>query len=156
MPGNGVVAAVEISTRAPKTAVVMLTVSRDDDDLFAALRAGAVGYLLKDTDPDRLPMALNGVLNGEGALPRTLVARLVEEFRGRGKRRLKLGGNRNVELTPREWQVLEGLRDGLSTEEISELLYVSPVTVRSHVSAILRKLKVPDRAAAIKLLKDQA
>lgn len=156
MPGNGIVAAVEISTRAPKTAVVMLTVSRDDDDLFAALRAGAVGYLLKDTDPDRLPMALNGVLNGEGALPRTLVARLVEEFRGRGKRRLKLGGNRNVELTPREWQVLEGLRDGLSTEEISELLYVSPVTVRSHVSAILRKLKVPDRAAAIKLLKDQA
>jgi len=154
MPGNGIVAAIEISSRLPDTAVVMLTVSRDDDDLFAALRAGAVGYLLKDTDPERLPNALLGVLRGEGALPRTLVARLVEEFRGRGKRRLRIVGDKSVELTPREWQVLEGLRDGLSTEDLAERLYVSPVTVRSHVSAILKKLKVPDRAAAIKLLND--
>ena len=154
MPGNGIVAALEITSQLPKTAVVMLTVSRDDDDLFAALRAGAAGYLLKDTDPERLPMALLGVLRGEGALPRTLVARLVEEFRGRGKRRLPLSGSRSVELTPREWQVLEGLRDGLSTEEISERLFVSQVTVRTHVSAILKKLKVPDRAAAIKLLEE--
>lgn len=154
MPGNGIVAAGEITSRLPNTAVVMLTVSRDDDDLFAALRAGAAGYLLKDTDPDRLPMALLGVLRGEGALPRTLVARLVEEFRGRGKRRLTIRGKRNVELTPKEWEVLESLRDGLSTEEIAERLYVSPVTVRSHVSAILKKLKVPDRAAAVELLED--
>ena len=63
-------------------------------------------------------------------------------------------GDKSVELTPREWQVLEGLRDGLSTEDLAERLYVSPVTVRSHVSAILKKLKVPDRAAAIKLLND--
>lgn len=154
MPGNGIVAAAEITSQLPDTSVVMLTVSRDDDDLFAALRAGAAGYLLKDTDPDRLPMALLGVLQGEGALPRTLVARLVEEFRERGKRRLTLGGKSNVELTPKEWEVLEALRDGLSTEEIAERLYVSPVTVRTHVSAILKKLKVPDRAAAIRLLEE--
>lgn len=154
MPGNGIAAAAEISSQLPNTAVVMLTVSQNDDDLFAALRAGAVGYLLKDTDPERLPMALTGVLQGEGALPRTLVARVVEEFRGRGKRRLTLSGERKVELTPREWEVLEGLRDGRSTEEIAEQLYVSQVTVRTHVSAILKKLKVPDRAKAIELLDD--
>ena len=153
MPGNGIAAAAEISTRLPETAIVMLTVSRNDDDLFAALRAGATGYLLKDTDPERLPLALLGVLRGEGALPRTLVARLVQEFRGRSKRRLAIGKS-NVELTPREWEVLEGLKDGLSTEEIAEHLFVSQVTVRTHVSAILKKLKVPDRAAAIKLLEE--
>lgn len=154
MPGNGIAAAAEISSQLPATAVVMLTVSQNDDDLFAALRAGAVGYLLKDTDPERLPMALLGVLRGEGALPRTLVARLVEEFRGRGKRRLTLSGERKVELTPREWEVLEGLRDGRSTEELAGQLFVSQVTVRTHVSAILKKLKVPDRAAAIEALNE--
>ena len=154
MPGNGIAAAAEISSQLPDTAVVMLTVSQNDDDLFAALRAGAVGYLLKDTDPERLPMALLGVLRGEGALPRTLVGRLVAEFRGREKRRLKLSGQQKVELTQREWEVLEGLRDGMTTEELAEQLFVSQVTVRTHVSAILKKLKVPDRAAAIKLLGD--
>ena len=154
MPGNGIVAAAEISSQLPETAVVMLTVSSDDDDLFASLRAGAVGYLLKDTDPVRLPIALLGVLRGEGALPRTLVARLVEEFRGREKRRRTHGDGHKIDLTPREWEVLECLGEGLSTDDIAERLFVSPVTVRTHVSSILKKLKVPDRAAAIKLLEE--
>jgi DNA-binding NarL/FixJ family response regulator len=137
----------------PATTVVMLTVSRDDDDLFAALRAGASGYLLKDTDPSRLPFALKGVLDGEAALPRGLVARLIEEFRTRGKRRrLPLMRQRGVELTEREWEVLEFLHDGLSTAEIAERLSISPVTVRRHVSEILKKLRVTSRAEAIELL----
>jgi DNA-binding NarL/FixJ family response regulator len=78
MPGNGISAAAAITDRVPETAVVMLTVSNDEQDLFAALRAGAAGYLLKDTDPVRLPLALKGVLQGEGALPRVLVARLMD------------------------------------------------------------------------------
>ncbi len=84
MPGSGIAAAWEITARLPETKVVMLTVSRDDDDLFAALRAGASGYLLKDTDPARLAHALDDVLAGEAAIPRSLVARLAEEFRERG------------------------------------------------------------------------
>ena len=121
MPGSGIKAAEEIVIALPATMVVMLTVSRDDDDLFAALRAGASGYLLKDTDPERLPFALRGVLEGEAALPRGLVARLIEEFRTRGKRRrLPLMRQRGVELTEREWEVLEFLHDGLSTAEIAE------------------------------------
>jgi DNA-binding NarL/FixJ family response regulator len=153
MPGSGIKAAEEIVQALPATVVVMLTVSRDDDDLFAALRAGASGYLLKDTDPGRLPFALRGVLDGEAALPRGLVARLIEEFRTRGKRRrLPLMRQRGVELTEREWEVLEFLHDGLSTIEIAERMTISPVTVRRHVSEILKKLRVTSREEAVQLM----
>lgn len=152
MPGSGIKAAEEIAAALPDTVVVMLTVSRDDDDLFAALRAGASGYLLKDTDPGRLPFALRGVLEGEAALPRGLVARLIEEFRTRGKRRrLPLMRQRGVELTEREWEVLEFLHDGMSTAEIAERMSISPVTVRRHVSEILKKLRVSSREEAVQL-----
>ena len=152
MPGSGLRAARAIADRHPLVAVVMLTVSRDDDDLFQALRAGATGYLLKGTDPDRLPHALRGVLNGEAALPRTLVARVIEEFQGRGRRRLRLSRRpAGAVLTAKEWEVLEHLHAGLSTAEIATELAVAPVTVRSHVAAILRKLGVSDRQSAIDL-----
>jgi DNA-binding NarL/FixJ family response regulator len=134
----------------------MLTVSRDDADLFDALRAGALGYLLKDTDPDRLPYALKGVLEGEAALPRALVARVIDEFRERGRRRrLPLAKQRGVELTGREWEVLELMREDLTTAEIAERLFISQVTVRSHIAAVLKKLRVPDRKAALKLLDER-
>jgi len=156
MPGNGIVAAKEIRSALPSCAIVMLTVSGNDDDLFAALRAGAQGYLLKDTDPARLPHALDGILAGEAALPRTLVARVLEEFRGRASRRrlpIRQGG---PELTAREWEVLELMGEGFSTAEIAERLFISAVTVRTHVAAILRKLQVADRKAAISLLQHVA
>src|SRR5690349_21281590 len=86
MPGSGVAAAWEITSRLPETRVVMLTVSRRDADLFAALRAGARGYLLKDTDPARVPEAIRGVVAGEAALPGSLVARVIREFRERSPR----------------------------------------------------------------------
>jgi DNA-binding NarL/FixJ family response regulator len=155
MPGNGISAAREISTRVPETAVVVLTVSRDDDDVFDALRAGASGYLLKDMDAARLPIALKGVLKGEAALPRRLVARLVDEFRERGRqRRVPILAERGALLTSREWEVLELMRAGLTTAQISDRLFISPATVRSHVAAILRKLGAPDRQAALRLLED--
>jgi DNA-binding NarL/FixJ family response regulator len=155
MPGDGIRAAESIANELPDTAVVMLTVSRTDRDLFDALRAGASGYLLKDIDPERLPLALHGVLEGEAALPRRLVALLIEEFRERKRRRrIPLVGRRSVELTDREWEVLELMRQSLSTEDIAARLFISPVTVRTHVSAILRKLQVPSREAAVALLGD--
>jgi DNA-binding NarL/FixJ family response regulator len=152
MPGSGINAARSITRELPDTRVVMLTVSRDDEDLFEALRAGASGYLLKDMDPDRVPFALEGVLAGEAALPRTLLLRVMDEFRDRGKRRLRLPGRRGADLSEREWEVLHLLRDGLSTQEIASKLYVSAATVRSHVASVLKKLRVPDRDAAIRLL----
>lgn len=153
MPGDGIHAAETISRELPDAAVVMLTVSRTDADLFNALRAGASGYLLKDIDPIRLPLALRGVLDGEAALPRRLVALLIEEFRERKRRRrIPLVGRRGVELTDREWEVLDLMKQGLSTEDIATRLFISPVTVRTHVSSVLRKLHVSTREAAVALL----
>ena len=147
MSGSGIAAAREITSRIPDTKVVMLTVSHDQDDLFNALRAGASGYLLKDTDPARLPHALHDVLQGEAAIPRWLVSRVVSEFRDHGPRRRAIVSEAGYDLTSREWEVLNLLRQGLSTAEIAERLFVSSVTVRSHVAAILKKLQLPDREA---------
>jgi DNA-binding NarL/FixJ family response regulator len=153
MPGSGIRAAGEILRVLPGTAIVMLTGSDSDDDLFAALKAGAVGYLLKDIDPMRLPAALEGVLAGEAAIPRALVARLVGEFRRRtGTRRTVLRGNRRVELTEREWDVLELLRAGLTTKGIAGRLSISPVTVRRHLSETSRKLQVTSRRDLLQIL----
>ena len=153
MPGGGVAAAWEISSRLPQTKVVMLTVSSESRDLFASLRAGASGYLLKEMDPERLPHALADVLSGEAALPRTLVARVVDEFRDRAPRRRKvIAEGAFAELTSREWQVLDLLRQELTTAEIARRLTVSPVTVRTHVASILRKVRAPDRESLLREL----
>jgi DNA-binding NarL/FixJ family response regulator len=154
MPGNGVDAARDIAASVPDVAVVMLTVSRDDGDLFAALRAGARGYLLKDIDPDRLAPALEGVLAGEAALPRGLVARLIDEFRSRDEQSGRRVG-RLAQLSDREWEILDLMRQGLPTGEIATKLFVAPVTVRTHVSAILRKLQVTTRAEAVQAVTDE-
>ncbi len=148
MPGSsGIAATREITTRLPGTKVVMITVSLDDDDLLNALRAGAVGYLLKDIDPDRLPHALNDAIEGGAPIPRRLVSRLVSEFRDHGPRRRPVVSEPGYDLTSREWEVLSLLRQGLSTAQIASRLFVSRATVRSHVAAVLKKLGVPDRAA---------
>ena len=153
VPGSGIRAAREITASVPGTAVVMLSGVDRDEDLFDALRAGAAGFLLMDTDPQRLPHALRGVLDGEAAIPRRLVSRLIEEFRSQGRRRRVVEARGGV-LTSREWEVIELVRSGLTTRETAERLFVSPVTVRRHVSAIVRKLEVPDRAAALRLLNE--
>lgn len=151
MPGSGIAAAARIAEESPETVVVMLTVSRDDDDLFAALQAGAVGYLLKDTDPKRLPLALEGVLEGEAALPRTLVAKLIREYQGRQRRRrIPFLRERGIDLTDREWQVLDMLREQRTTKEMATRLGISPVTVRRHISALIEKLGVSSRDEAVR------
>jgi DNA-binding NarL/FixJ family response regulator len=150
MPGNGLEAARQISHRLPQTAVVMLTASGDDDDLFEALRAGASGYLLKGTDPRDLPDVLRRVLAGEAAMPPRLVARVLEEFRA--PKRLIPRKAAADKLSAREREVMELLAQGLSTESVAQRLFLSPTTVRVHVSAVLRKLQVKDRDSAFKLL----
>ncbi len=155
MPGGGIAAAAAITERVPHAAVVMLTVSRDDADLFEALKAGARGYLLKDMNPDRLGIALEAVLEGEAALPRTLVARLVDEFRLRSHRSTFALVRRSAsDLTSREWEVLELMREGHTTAEIAASLYLSKTTVRRHVGSILKKLRVATRAEAIRAAQD--
>jgi DNA-binding NarL/FixJ family response regulator len=154
MPGNGIHAAREISKTLPETTVVMLTQSAEDDDVFDSLRAGASGYLLKDTDPARLGDVLRAVLNGEGAMPRRLLARILEEFRAPAKRRFSRKSSAAAKLTEREWEVMEMLAEGLTTEEVAGRLFLSPTTVRVHVSSVLKKLRVRDRESAFEALRE--
>jgi DNA-binding NarL/FixJ family response regulator len=155
MPGDGIRAAREITSRLPGLPVVMLTQSVEEDDLFASLQAGAAGYLLKDMDPRGLPGALRGVLAGEGAMSPRLVARIMDEFRGPPKRRFARGSAAAAKLSPREWEIMQLLAAGHTTDEVAQRLFVSPTTVRVHVSAVLRKLRVKDRASAIRLLREE-
>ena len=154
MPGNGITAAREITRTLPGTAVVMLTASAEDDDLFDSLRAGASGYLLKDTDPDLLVDELCTVLAGEPAMSRRLVGRIMEEFRSPAAPRFARRSRASAKLSAREWEVMELLGQGLSTDEVAKRLFVSPTTVRVHVSGVLRKLRVKDRESAFKLLRE--
>jgi DNA-binding NarL/FixJ family response regulator len=157
MPGSGLAAAWEIAARMPQAKIVMLTVSDDEADLFAALRAGADGYLLKTMDLRRLADTLDGIYSGEAAMPRALVARVLEHFRGREPRWRQLVTDDNGgRLTSREWEVLVLLAQGLSTGGIARKLVLSASAVRVHIAAVVRKLGVRDRAAAIDLFRQRS
>jgi DNA-binding NarL/FixJ family response regulator len=155
LPGGGVEAARTIQEQVPSSVLLMLGTDLDDDLLFAALSAGARGFVLKDMDPGRLPATLRGTLDGEAALPRTAVGRVLDElsFRERGRHAAELA-RLGVELTQREREVLELLDRGLDTGAIAKALSISAVTVRRHTSQILRKLEAPDRDAALRLLRE--
>ena len=157
MPGGGMATVWEIAARLPEAKIVVLTVSEDDDDLFTALQAGADGYLLKTMDLDRLPAVLTGVHRGEAAMPRTLVAKVLESVRRLEPRwRHPVGTGRAQRLTTREWEVLELLAAGRSTAEIAERLVLSTSAVRVHIASIVRKLGVPGRAAAVELFRHRS
>jgi DNA-binding NarL/FixJ family response regulator len=151
MPGGGVAAAWEIAARVPTTKIVMYTVADDDANLFSALRAGAVGYLVKDFDLRNLPQELRDVADGKAAIPRTLVARMVKQFHANDPRfrTTEVGAELGPRLTSREWDVLAGLADGESTREIARRLQLKPSGVRAHISSVVQKLGVADRHEAI-------
>jgi DNA-binding NarL/FixJ family response regulator len=155
MPGSGLRALWEISARLPTTRIVMLTVSEEDSDLFAALRAGAHGYLLKDIDPRRLPEALFDVHAGNSAIPRPLVSRMVEEFRDVNPRRRSVPESSELDarLTSREWQVLDLLARDNTTAEIAGRLVLSSSAVRAHIAAIVKKFDARDRNEAVELFR---
>jgi DNA-binding NarL/FixJ family response regulator len=158
MPGSGVGAAWEIKARLPETKIVMLTVSEADSDLFAALRAGADGYLLKTMDLGRLPHALRGVLNGQAPIHRALVSRILESIQIHEPRRRQLVPSDELasRLTSREWEVLELLAQGRSTSEIARELVLSKSAVRVHIASLVKKLAVADRSAAAALFRDRS
>lgn len=149
MPGGGIHATEQIKRFSHATQVVILTVSTETQHVLGALHAGAVGYLPKDTTPERLPDALFGVIAGEAALPRTLVASVLRTLREFPITETPPVRVNEVELTARESEILRLLKGNLSTIEISERLSLSPITVRRHISTGVAKLGVPDRDAAI-------
>ena len=154
LPGGGIEATKRIRDALPKIKIVMLTGSERDEDLFGSLRAGADGYLMASTSFSRLPHAIRGVVSGEAALPRQMTARLIREYRDRGRRPVPklLVMGRTIELTVREFEVLERLRKHERTGEIAGQLGISEITVRRHISSALQKLGVSSRRGAVDLL----
>jgi|SRR4051794_23633247 len=145
---DGVLVTRKVRRAKPDQLVVVLSSAGEDEFGLLALQAGAVGFLSKDLDIDALPRALMGVWRGEGAISRAMTRRLIGHFRSRPDGSSPL---RPIDgpLTAREWEVIDVLRPGLSTDQVADTLVVSNETVRSHVKNILRKLNVHSRAEAI-------
>jgi DNA-binding NarL/FixJ family response regulator len=102
----------------------------------------------------RLPAVIRAVLLGEPAIPRPLVAVLINRLRGgEGRRHLQIPDGRGIDLTTREWEVLDGMKEGLSTREIAAKLLIAETTVRRHIGAVLKKLQVHSRREALELLR---
>jgi DNA-binding NarL/FixJ family response regulator len=152
LPGEGLNAIGRIAKASANTLIVVLSRSDRPDDVVAAFMRGASGYLLKGISGERLASTLRGAYEGEPPLARSLVPHLVDEIRRGSARRLSLPSG-TVTLTPREWEVGEMLREGLSTAEIAERLGVSPVTVRRHVGLLLSKLGARNRKVAVEMLR---
>jgi DNA-binding NarL/FixJ family response regulator len=152
LPVEGLNAIGRIAKASPDTMIVVLSRSDQPENVVTAFSRGAAGYLLKGISGDNLASSLRGAYAGEPPVSRSLVPYLVDEIRRGSIRRLTLPGG-SVTLTPREWEVGEFLRDGLSTNEIADRLGVSPVTVRRHVGLLLGKLGAKDRESAVDLLR---
>jgi two-component system nitrate/nitrite response regulator NarL len=152
MPGmNGIETLKQLRASGIGTPVVMLTMSREDADLSAALRAGAQGYLLKDIEPEDLVPALEATLQGSNVVARELVgslARLVRDDAGPQKAARPRAAAPFAELTPRELEILECIADGSSNKMIARELDITDGTVKLHVKAILRKLGLRSRVEA--------
>lgn len=156
LSGQGLNAVARIAKESPKTLIVVLSHSNRPEDVVGALTGGASGYLLKDgLGGERLAATLLAAYQGEPALSRSLVPHLVDEIRHLSGRRITLPTGQ-VTLTPREWEVAELLRDGNSTAAIAERLGVSPVTVRRHVSLLLRKLGAENRKDGVEVIRASA
>jgi DNA-binding NarL/FixJ family response regulator len=152
LPGGGIECARRIHERVPGVRLMLLTERANGDELLAAVLAGAAGYLARDIDQQRLPAVLRGVLAGEVALPRRYTEHLLEALRGRDAQRAVVAGRARAPLSEREWDALYLLADGASTAEMARRLGISQVTVRRHVSSVLAKLELPDRASAAALV----
>lgn len=147
MPGmNGIDATRKIVQNSPHIAVLMVTMFDDDNSVFSAMRAGARGYVLKGAKHDEIQRAIRAAGNGEAIFSPAIATRMMQFFAGiRPPQPLDVF----PELSNREREVLDLIAAGYRNSQIAEELTISPKTVRNHVSNILNKLQVADRAQAI-------
>lgn len=153
MPGmNGIQATQLILAHAPQTGIIMLTMQEDDASVFAAMRAGARGYILKGASPDEMLSVIRSVAEGQALFGPAIATRLVNFFQE--LRYTPVGGAPESpfpELTERELEVLHLIAQGYNNLEIAQKLVISRKTVRNHITSIFSKLQVADRAQAIVL-----
>ncbi len=146
---GGIAATAEIARAAPEVAVLILTMFDDDDSVFAAMRAGASGYLLKGAQQDEIIRAIQSAAAGEAIFGPPVARRLLRHFAAPPAIQEPF-----AELTSRERQVLDLIAAGARNAEISRRMSIAPKTVANHVSAIFAKLQVADRGAAIIVARD--
>jgi len=143
--GSGLSATRELNKHSPNTRILVVTLFEDDDSIFAALRAGAQGYILKDADEEEMMRAIRAVGEGEAIFSPSIATRLMDYF---ASARQEVPKEVFPELTEREREILTLIAQGKSNEAIAEKLTISLKTVRNHVSNIYSKLQVADRAQA--------
>jgi DNA-binding NarL/FixJ family response regulator len=151
---NGIQATRQIVSALPRTQIIILTTYDTDDWVFDGIRAGAVGYLLKDTSGDNLAEAVRGALRGESQMDPTVARKVLREFQhatsmGRASAPPAPHEEPLEKLTDREEEILKLLAAGLSNKEIAQELSLSEGTVKNHISAILGKLHANDRTQAV-------
>ena len=155
MPGmSGLQLVRELRPRLPDTQIVMLSVSGDDRTVLEAMRHGASGYLTKDLGPEALQRTVRGLRAGDLPMSRRMAARTLRLFIEGGPGAIGGQGSPLAILSSREVEVLAHLTSGLTDREIAEALVISPRTVESHVSNILRKLGVRNRAEAARAYRE--
>ncbi len=142
--GTGVEATRKIIQDYPNCKIIFMTMSDREEDMLAAIRAGAVGYLMKNMTPSKLVASLRAVQRGESALSRSMTLRLMREL-SRTKEPEPAGDPALGKLTPREKEILVELATGKSNQEIARQLYISENTVKYHVHSILEKVNLRDR-----------
>ncbi len=152
MPGlNGVEATRRILHANPDIGIIVLTMFEDDDSVFAAMRAGARGYILKGADQTQILRAVGAAVRGEALFGAPIAKRLMRFFSAPPS---SLPAQAFPELTEREREVLDLIAQGFSNREIAERFVLSPRTVRNHISSIFSKLQVSDRGRAIVLARE--
>jgi two-component system NarL family response regulator len=148
MPGiSGIEATRRARSAVPNVKVAILTVSEDDEDLFAAVRAGATGYLLKEVSTEELPNAVRAVARGQSLISPSMASRLLAEFKALSRRVEEQRGTA-PRLSDRELEVLRLVARGLSNKDIAAELVIAENTVKNHVRNILEKLQLRSRMEA--------
>ncbi len=146
---NGVEATAALQESIPDSKVLVLTVSDRDDDLFAAMKAGARGYLLKDAELDSLITAIKVVASGDVIITPAMAARLINEVK---QGNMHQNSDKMNGLSVRERQVMQLVVQGDSNKDIAAKLFISETTVKAHLRTILEKLQVKNRAQAAALV----
>ena len=150
---NGIQATRQIVAALPKIQIIILTTYDNDDWVFDGIRAGAIGYLLKDTARDNLAEAVRGALRGESQIDPAVARKVLHEFQQIATRRAAppqpVDDEQLEQLTDREEDILKLLATGLSNKDIAQQLFLSERTVKNHISAILTKLHANHRTSAV-------
>jgi DNA-binding NarL/FixJ family response regulator len=146
---NGLEATELIKNKYPQIKVVMLTVMDDDDNIFNAIKAGADGYLLKETNPEELYNGIKQVLEGGAAMTPSIALKTLNLLRFPQRLTQDKIQQEEIELSKREIEILEQLSKGLNYQSISDNLIISPATVRKHIENIYKKLQVHNKVEAI-------